>query len=62
MEYNTGEWVSVENLGELRKALMVFPDSVDCKFDIRFLETIDTDSDGRSTLSIQLKESEITGW
>lgn len=62
MEYNTGEYVKVENLGQLRKALSMFPDTVSCEIDLRFLETIDTDCDGRSELSIQFKESEIATW
>lgn len=60
--YNTGEWVKIENLGELCKALNMFPDTVGCYVEIRFLETIEDDCDGRSKLSIQRKSPEIEAW
>ena len=56
--YITGEYVEVNDLGELRKALQMFPDSVEFSIRIRLLKTIDEINDGRSTYSIQVVEQE----
>jgi len=55
--YNEGNWVKVENLGELREKLNIFTDNISCEYEIRFLETTDLDNGGKITLSIQIRES-----
>lgn len=61
-EYNTGEWVTVNDVGELRHALKMFPDALACEIELRFLETIDESNDRKSDLSIQFKSTEIDAW
>jgi len=55
-DYNTGKWVKVENVGELKKILELFPDSLKCEVNVRFKEVIDEDQDGRITNSIQFSQ------
>ena len=57
--YKTGDWVVIGSLGELRKALSMFHDSISCEIEVRLLETVDDAGDGSSELSIQFRETEI---
>lgn len=53
--YNTGEWVKVENVGEMKKILELFPNNVKCEVNIRFKEVISGD-DERIINSIQFSQ------
>jgi len=60
--YKEGKWVKVETIGDLREALSMFPDNVSLETNVRFLETMEEDCDGRSTLSIQIRKVEIEAY
>ena len=51
--YEQGEWVKIETLGELKKALQMFPNSTECKVQVRFMQTTYESEDDRSINSIQ---------
>lgn len=61
-DYYEGNWVEVKNIGELRKTLQTFPDGMECNVEVRFLEVIHTEEDGRSTNLIQFRASDINEW
>ena len=56
MEYKPSEWLKIETIKDLKRAIELLPDNIESEIDIRYLEVIDN---GFSSLSLQFRESEI---